>query len=146
MIALTALEKTVLDVILSSVIPDQAARTEVLNTLKISKRTFSSSDNLRCVGFYTNFDHNNLLAAIPNAPPNFTVQAKHPDLTAKQAGFILFCDQSKMAIKFLEGYFYGDDTLQIAEILAQNHKFVLDNAVSFGSSDSHLGDDRPTAS
>jgi hypothetical protein len=132
MIALTALEKEVIEAILSTVFPDKSAQTTVLNALTVTKRSFSSLDNRSCSGFFTDFEDNSLLSAVENAPHNFTVQAEHSGLPAGLSGFILFCDPSKKCIKFLEAFFYGDDMLPIEELLKEKHGFIVGKTVVTG--------------
>jgi hypothetical protein len=121
----TALEKEVMETILSAAIPNKVEWESTLNALKLSSRSFSSLDKRSCVGFYSEFEENSLLTPLKNIPHNFTVYAKHAELRAGQLGFILFCDETKKGVNVLEGFLYGDDTLPIEEFLKENHSFIV---------------------
>lgn len=128
MTALTSFERDLIDAILSGVIQPESARLSAINALAVKERRFSSSDNRSCVGFYTHFEDNTLLAPLPSVSPRYTTDAVHPDLPSRMAGFILFCNEQKGAIELLECYFYGDDSLPISELLLEKHRFTIDRA------------------
>jgi hypothetical protein len=122
---LTSLEKDIIDAILSGVIQPESARLSAINALEVRERRFSSSDNRSCVGFYTHFEDNTLLAPLTSVSSRFTADAVHPDLPNRMAGFILFCSEKKGAIELLECYLYGDDSLPISEFLLERHRFTI---------------------
>lgn len=125
---ITSLERDLIDAALSQFMRERSARLAVVDSLAVKERRFSSSDNRTCVGFYTHFQENAALKSLSSVLPRCTIDAQHPDLNHKMAGFILFCGESTKAIELLEGYFYGDDTLPISELLMEKHRFVVKNA------------------
>jgi hypothetical protein len=122
---LTALEKKVLNVILSSFMSDHEEIDRAIESIEVAERVFSSLHDGRCSGFYTYLQKNSILALAHEVPHDYPVQAKYSQLTAGEMGFYVFCDVSSKGVATIEGYFYGDDRCNVEELLGGAEPFSV---------------------